>query len=240
MQIKRERYTFSLFKTFPSLIHGYFPRSFGSVTHDYKPFSPTLTNIADNLSISVESIKLMNQVHGGHVSLITTTSPQVSSDYDGLVTNQRGVFLGVKTADCLPILFYDPAQKIIGVCHAGYKGLLADVIPHTLKQMKDLGSSLNDILVGIGPSICDSCYNVEKERIDLFRKKYPEMNNVYKEIGGKYYLDLRKIAQGILEKKGIVPEHIELAPFCTKENPTLFFSRRNEPNGVFLTGIGML
>lgn len=240
MQKNKERYTFSLFKNFPSLIHGYFPRTYGSVTQDYEPSLMTLTTIAENLSIPISSIKLMNQVHGEAVCRISLDSPQVSSDYDGLVAHQKGIFLGVKTADCLPLLFYDPVKNNIGACHAGYKGLLGNSISNTLTGMGEMGSSVKDILVGIGPSICNTCYNVEKERIELFIKRYPEMRNFYTKKDGKYYLDLKKIALFQLENEGILSEHVEFSPFCTKENTALFFSRRVEPTGVFLTGIGML
>ena len=240
MQSHNERFSFSVFETLPNISHGYFTRDFGSVaTADDFPLD-TFKKIASNLSIPVSSIKLMDQIHSGDVCLITSASSQISKNVDGLVTKGKGIFLGIKTADCLPLIFYDPLNHTIGACHAGYKGLLADIIPNTLKEMKKIGAEMKNVLVGIGPSICNSCYNIKDERLALFTKKFPTVSEFYETKDGMYFLDLKKIALSILKNEGINEKHVETSPYCTKEHNDLFFSRRVEKEGVFLTGIGMI
>jgi YfiH family protein len=240
MQIHNKRFSLSKFDTLPHLSHGYFSRKLGSVTKNGFPDNSTLKNVSESLSIPIDSFKLMNQVHGESVTLVSSHTQQVSSDYDGLVTTESGVFLGIKTADCLPVLLYDEQHHVIGACHAGYKGLLNGIIQNTITKMENVGADRDAIIVGIGPSICKSCYTVNRDRIELFQNAYPEMKNFYVRKDETCYLDLKQIALFILESVGIAVRNIEFSPFCTREHTDLFFSRRYEKTGVFLSGIGMI
>lgn len=230
-------HTFKFLEKFP-LVQGYVERSMGSMSFDKESQVPLY--FLDQLQIDVSALKFMNQTHGDKVQEVNTDSPLITENVDGLVTKTKGIILGVKTADCLPLIFYDAEKHIVSACHAGYKGLLVGSIQQTIDHMIRLGSNARDVVVGIGPSICGSCYNVTEDRIQLFIQKYPLMTNIFKKDEKEYFLDLRQVAVSILETKGITRDRIEFSPFCTKEDNEKFFSRRVEARGVFLTIIGML
>lgn len=231
-------YSFTTFAHYP-VIQGYFDRTIGSVTTDHTLDVKALGEMATILSVRPTQIKLMNQVHTASVAVVTANSPQISMEVDGLVTQMKDVILGVKTADCLPIIFYDPVHKIGGICHAGFKGLLAGVIEETVSVMKRLGAIPTDMLVGIGPHICGNCYTVNADRIAAFIAKYPKLTDFYLSREDDYLLDLQKVALYSLNDVGITGNHIEVAPYCTNHMNDLFFSRRAEKTGIFLTVLGM-
>jgi copper oxidase (laccase) domain-containing protein len=121
-----------------------------------------------------------------------------------LITDKKNVPLAVVTADCLPVLLFDPVKKVVGVLHAGRKGLLEGVISNTVQMFeKEFGSEPKDILVGIGPGIEKKCYEVEGEMVDI-----------------------RHQAHFFLRAEGILKEHIEDLDFCTKCNMDRFYSYR--------------
>jgi YfiH family protein len=182
----------------------------------------------------------MKQCHGNTVAEVNQTSPLITENVDALVTVSREIVLGVKTADCIPLIFFDPIYNITSAVHAGYKGLLVGIIQNTLRKMAELGSTISNVMVGVGPCICKSCYNVEKERIDMFSENYPGMETFYEKKSDTYLLDIKAIALYLLHTNGIQKDNIEISPFCTKEDNEKFFSRRVEEKGVFLSVIGMI
>lgn len=239
MQRNTAFHTFSLFSAFP-VLQGYFDRTIGTVMHDGHTDQDVLERMASILGCDSSTFRIMSQVHGNAISYVDEQSAQITPHVDGLLTDKKQLILGTKTADCLPIIFYDPVHQIIATCHAGYKGLLQKIIQETLTKMNEQGSQSSDIMVGIGPSICGSCYSVPEDRITAFGSIYPELRAYYTQQEGTYFLDLQKIARYILESEGVSADHIEFSPFCTKEHTDRFYSRRAEPTGIFLTVIGMI
>lgn len=189
-----------------------------------------------------EKVYAMDQVHGKNVGIISFKSEPITPETDAIITNEKGVSLAVVTADCLPILFYDPKAQAAGVVHAGSKGLLKQVIASVLNKFTSAYKSRpEDIIVTIGPSIEVSCYEVGKEYMRQFEELSWFDETFYREIKGKYYLDLRKIALQSLQKEGILKEHISVSDICTKCATDTYYSyRRGDKTERFVSTISII
>ncbi len=159
------------------------------------------------------------------------------------VTNNvvKNIPLAVLTADCLPILFYDPKKEAIGIAHAGYKGLLNHIIENTVACFaSNFKSDPKDIVVGTGPSIERDCYEVGVDLIEKFQKEFPGFENIFAEKEKKYFLDLRTIAQQCLVKEGILRENIEFMDICTKCDPNFYSYRGGDKEQRFASIISLV
>lgn len=226
--------TFSSFNKFPGLICGISTRHFGDMRS-----IDNLNSFLNNLQIPLEQTVGMEQRHTANIKILDTAKRKMILRTDGLVTNKNNIFLYVITADCLPIIFYDPKNRIVGNLHAGYKGLSDGILSQMIIRMNRLGCDIPGVKVGIGPGIGVCCYNVPKERIELFREKFTDY---FKIINGTYFLDLKKIAVQELMQQGIKEANIEVSAICTKENIDMFYSNRGDTQetfGEFATVIGM-
>ena len=148
-------------------------------------------------------------------------------DTDALITNHKNVHLLVYTADCMPILMYDPVKKVIAAAHSGWKGTVNKIAVKVIKKMEEeFGTKRQDVIVYIGPSIGPCCYKGNDPiRFELF-KKY---KNAVTPLGnGESSLNLWGAAEDDLIEFGVPVEHIENAQVCTFENGDKFASHRRE------------
>ncbi len=228
-------YQFKNLLQYKDIVHGISSKAFMSMKRlDTKQVDRSaLLNFEKTLNI-FDSVITMKQIHSGNVAVIEKLDKTQIPDTDGMITDKHYFPLAVLTADCLPLLFYDPKQNAIAVAHAGYKGLLHHVIEHTIKRMhSEFDSNPKDIIVGIGPSIERDCYEVGKELIDQFKEAFPKFKNIYTETEGNYHLDLRAVAQQCLLKEGILKEHIEVMDICTKCDPNFYSYRGGDGDHRF-------
>ncbi len=166
---------------------------------------------------------------------------------DALITRQRGVALAISTADCVPLLFYDPVVQAIGVAHAGWRGTARGIAAATVAAMSEqFGSRPADIRAGVGPSIGPCCYEVSTEVRELFlgQRAFEEMptEERYRELVASSVvfetvtlpqkeslrLNLWETNRKQLLLAGLLPEHIELPDICTSCAKDRFFSHRAE------------
>lgn len=153
------------------------------------------------------------------------------SDIDGLITNEKGIILSTFYADCVPLFFYDPVKQAIGSSHSGWRGTAGKMGRKTVEaMMREFGSDPKDILAGIGPSICMSCYEVSEDVARVFYEMFPDpfiKNRIVKDNqNGKYQLDLWEANRQILLEAGVQEEHIQVTDLCTCCNPEYLFSHR--------------
>ena len=208
------------------------------------------SRLASTIGIPSNQFTIAKQIHSGHVTIISeelrgkgcSNYKEAIDATDAMVTNVQDICLIILVADCVPILFFDPLRRVIGVCHAGWHGTLKFVAQNTVSAMeKVFGSSPQDILVGIGPSIGPCCYEVGPEVIsqveNIFHTKKEYILHESKD--GKGYFDLWKANLKQLLHAGIEEKNIELAQKCTCHNPELFFSYRHKKGdtGRFCVGI---
>lgn len=186
-----------------------------------------------------KEITLPEQVHGDKiVTMNKKNKGKAVKGADGLVTKEKGVVLGVTTADCLPILFFEDGKEIIGIIHAGWKGSLKRISEKMIRKIKNLGGSAGRLRVIIGPHIQKCCYDIDKRRGNKFRKEFGDQ--VIRRENGKLFLDLTKINLLQLLKSGVKKSNIEVLPFCTSCEEQLFSYRKDKENyGEMLSFIGI-
>jgi YfiH family protein len=185
---------------------------------------------------------MMEQVHGNKVKVVGEIDKgKVIPGIDGMVTTHKGLILGIKVADCLPVLFYDPVGKIIGVAHAGWQGVLKRIAQKVVDLMIKKGSIPSNMLVGIGPRIGGCCYTVQNNRAERFLKEFGKLGNmVFRDKNG-IHLDVAVPIVIQLIASGVLKENIFLPLTCTSCQNQEFFSYRKEHTcGRILGIIGLI
>jgi YfiH family protein len=184
-------------------------------------------HVASNLAITCElvyaqEITAMNAEHGNTVHVVS--KPGLALPGDGLITKQPGLALVALAADCVPFGLVDPVNRVIAVGHAGWRGVLANVMQALLDEFVASGAQLNHTQGIIGPAICAKCYEVPAERVEQFRAVRPEA------ISSTRNLDLVAGVKAVLATQ--VTKIREISG-CTLENKDLFSFRRaaGEPTG---------
>ncbi|GMX66893.1 peptidoglycan editing factor PgeF [Paenibacillus elgii] len=205
--------------------------------------------LAESLELPFESCTYAEQVHGKEIQVVGKGQRGAGNDSrekalqgkDGFVTNEPGVFLHALFADCVPLYFYDPVRKAVGLAHAGWKGTALQIAKATLETMSAAyGTKPRDVKAAIGPSIGVCCYEVDDAVIARMDKVLEQVapgggadesgrSPFYeKQPNGKYKLNLQQINRQIMIKAGIMPSHIEISGLCTSCRTDLFFSHRKE------------
>lgn len=181
---------------------------------------------------------------------------------DALITQEPGVLLSVRGADCMPVLLADPRRRAVAAIHAGWRGALAGIVEIAVGEMiRIFDSNPNDLLAAIGPSIRACCYEVGDEVVNAFCGRYPKGEDYFRaaphdkveaEIARRYpllfltkqppghgldavptlHLDLVAVARDQLCRAGVSAGKIQVADFCTSCRTDLFFSHRKEGSGT--------
>ncbi|HEV2829509.1 MAG TPA: peptidoglycan editing factor PgeF [Pyrinomonadaceae bacterium] len=179
------------------------------------------------------------QVHGADVRLIKShAEARPAADArgdtiycDAIVSNAPGVLVGVKTADCVPVLLGDPKTGAFAAVHAGWRGTLAEVATRGLARMSsEYGTSPRDVCVAIGPAAGACCYEVGTEVIDGFRNSFPHQDLFTETRAGHACINLLEANRVQLISAGVASDNIDIAPLCTMCRTDLFFSYRREKN----------
>jgi polyphenol oxidase len=236
-----EKYQFKNFLQYKNLAHGISSKVFGSIKKNKSDIDREgLATFAKSIGVTGDII-CMRQIHSGTVRIVQDTSDLRITQTDAMVTNNKNLPLAVLTADCLPLIFFDTKKNAIGVAHAGYKGLLNNVLENTILHfVSAFKSDPNDIIVGIGPSIEMDCYEVSEDRIEEFQKVFPKFENIYIKRAEKFFLDLRSVAQQCLVKEGILKENIEVIDICTKCDQEFYSYRRGDYEQRFVSLISLV
>jgi YfiH family protein len=162
------------------------------------------------------------QVHGTEV--LHAREPGHHSGYDAFITNTENLWLCIFTADCLPVLIYDPEQRAIGAAHAGWQGTAAGIVGKTLHAMGEaFGSRPESCEAWIGTGISGDDYEVGTEVAAAFPEKCSMPG-----AEGKRLLDLGAANRMQLLQAGVGGERIERAPYCSFRDEGMFFSYRRD------------
>ena len=145
---------------------------------------------------------------------------------DGLVTNTPGTALVVFTADCTPVLLYDPVTGAVGAVHAGWRGTAADIAGKTVQAMVDnFGTRPEDIRAAIGPNIAQCCFETDRDVPDAMTAALGEAALPYiQKAGNKYHVDLKQINAQFLRRRGVTD--IQISEDCTACQCQRFWSHR--------------
>jgi hypothetical protein len=168
----------------------------------------------------------MRQIHSDRIviadeSLTFDTPPEC----DALITNVPNLPLMVMSADCTPILLYDPITRSIGAVHAGRAGALAEILPKTIRKMGEaFGSRMSDLYITMGPSIHGCCYEINDQiAADVIASGYPA---ALRSEEGKVYLDVNTVLKTQLERMGFPSNRLEIIDECTACRCDTYFSYR--------------
>lgn len=196
-------------------------------------------NVEENLRIlgtavgfSLEDLVATKQTHSDIVRRVGRGDrggymvEGASAECDALITNESGVGLTVFTADCTPILLYDPVTGAVGAAHAGWRGTAKGIAARTVEAMaKEFGCQPQNICVAIGPNIGPCCFETDADVPDAMVHAFGDGAYAHiRQENGKYYVNLKELNALCLRNAGV--RHIEISPLCTACRQDLFWSHR--------------
>ncbi|OGQ78592.1 MAG: hypothetical protein A3F90_05390, partial [Deltaproteobacteria bacterium RIFCSPLOWO2_12_FULL_60_19] len=162
-------------------------------------------------------IVTMTQVHGDRIIDVKDNRLKEAGEADGLVTEERGLFPAVLTADCVPILFTVRGPKLVAVAHAGWRGTLAGIAAKMVRHLRDsYGVDPSSIEAALGPAVGPCCYEIGADVSQPLAQRWGSLAERCLELrNSKQFLDLRALNRSILEDAGVPPAQIfEVGP-CT-------------------------
>lgn len=165
----------------------------------------------------------LEQVHGGAVHVVTGAPPGEGAgraEADAVVTDLPGITLMVRVADCVPLLLADPAAGVIGAAHCGRPGLTAQIVPHVVEAMRDLGA--RRLVAWVGPHVCGACYEVPAVMQEQVAALLPQARATTS--WGTPSLD---IGAGVRAQLSAADVRAIDAGRCTRESPDLYSFRRD-------------
>ncbi len=245
-------------KKFPRLIHGTSPRFFTDEENRRRPLLPRANSGGDetrehvslflrSLNVAAPQARLVRQVHGDAVFVLKKNDgPQAGSENaeaDAIVANETGAPMGILTADCVPVILYDPVAHAAGVAHAGRKGTELGVVSRTLKKMRALyGCEMKNVVMGMGPGIGPCCYEVDAACLEIFKKNYAEWEDLVSPSpnDGRYLLDLFRANEMDAQRAGLKPENIFRSELCTACRSDILYSYRKEGDAGRMITVVML
>ncbi len=175
------------------------------------------------------------QIHSDRVLVVEAPGPQ--GEGDALVSNRPGVRLAIRTADCLPILIADPRTRTVAAVHAGWRGVVSDIVSKTVHRMcEDFDSKPEDLIVAIGTGSGGCCFEVGPEVAVQFAPFFPELD-----LTGRARVDLVETTCRQLRRNGVSEEQISSSALCSYCNPELFesYRRDREAAGRMIAMIGV-
>ena len=175
-----------------------------------------------------ESIFTVKQTHGDNVFILNNPAEPIDKiEADSIITNLKGIRIGVKTADCVPILITDLDATFISAIHSGWRGSYYEITPKTIdKIIENFKIDPNDIVACVGPSILSCCYEVSFDLWNKFKIKFGQNKFVFSEKNNRFYLNLARLNLSFLQSKGI--SKVDIINQCTFCNDDFFSYRRDK------------
>ena len=174
----------------------------------------------------LKNLRYCRQIHSASVVPVGDAAQPPAEqlpEADALITAQRGVALGIFTADCIPIFIIDVATPAIGIVHAGWRGTLARIAVNTLAHMKThFGTLTTNCQIHLGPSIQKCCYTVSTELLTQFTEHFGNT------VANGTNLSLQTANVNQLIEIGVPTTAISVSPFCTACRTDIFYSHRAE------------
>ena len=187
--------------------------------------------VASALGFDMKNLVLTQQTHSDIVRSVTKADARginnrLYPECDALITNDPGTALCIFTADCTPVLLYDPVTGAVGAAHAGWRGTVAKIAAKTLSCMVDsFGCRPENIRAAIGPNIAQCCFETDKDVPEAILAAYGDAAQKYiRRAGDKYYVNLKEVNALSLRDVGVT--HMEISEMCTYCSHDLFWSHR--------------
>ncbi len=187
--------------------------------------------LAKKYTYDYNKLIYMQQMHGNNVQIVDKNSPRLIKNCDGIITNERDLVLMVMVADCVPILFMDNKEGVIGAVHAGRNSTFLKISQITVEKMiKHFSCKVENIQVVMGPSIHKCCYEVDDSMINIVKNTFGE------EFIHNQNIDLQGINKKLLNDLGVFD--IKILDICTRCSNKEFFSYRK--NKTYKRFAGMI
>lgn len=200
--------------------------------------------LAEKLMIKPDQLVFPRQTHTNCIAEINEIPKSEIKETDALVTDKTGICLCVQTADCVPILLFDPVNNIIAAVHAGWRGTVKKIAEITVQKMVlQYHSSPENIIAAIGPSIGPEIYEVGDEVVEEVRKSIPNSGTLlHKKNSGKYHVNLWEANRQVLLNNGLSEKNIEILGECSFTENGKYFSARKDgtDTGRMVSGIMLL
>lgn len=172
--------------------------------------------------LGVDQLVSCRQVHGTHLEALPSSAKALETGCDGLMTNEIGIGLMIRHADCQATIFFDPVKKVIANVHCGWRGNVQNIYAKTVNELKEkFGCSPSDLLVCISPSL-----GPENAEFTNFKEELPKAFWSYQV--RPCYFNFWEIAKEQLLSAKILENHIEIAEICTMREEKDFFSYRRD------------
>lgn len=194
--------------------------------------------LAEAVGISPDNVVRCHQVHGTRVAKVDwTDAGQSKAQTDGLITDAEALPLAWVFADCVPVLLFDPVQRVLGGCHAGWRGTVNGVAVATLWAMQAAyGTNPAHVLACIGPSIGPHSYQVGPDVVEMARAKLKRAERFIIQPDGsesfrasqRAYFDLWQANAAQLIEEGVEASNVEISQIDTARNTRDFYSHRAE------------
>ncbi len=235
-----------IFSNFPEILFGMSTTQGGVSPNKFGlNLSYTVGDLSENVSenrrrffsslgITEDRIAFTQQMHTNNIAAVSSGGKFPNTD--ALVTNQRNVYLSISSADCTPVMLYDPVTKTIAGIHAGWRGTASKITKKTVAKMfVYCGAKPANIVAFIGPSAGSCCYEVDEE----VAKRFPAQCSVLN-ADSKYFLDVKKANLIQLLECGVQGKHIEIHNDCSIHDIRYHSHRRDgKESGRMLAIIGM-
>jgi hypothetical protein len=188
--------------------------------------------VAEKFNISPDKLVTVNQVHEETIVVVDNRNYHAvkNSQADAMITNVPGIAIGVETADCVPILIFDPKTSAVAAIHAGWRSTVKKIVQLAVKKMQaEFGSDPTQLIAGIGPAIGAECYEVDEPVMGPIRETFPFWQDVTIPRGtGRWGLDLVKANTMELIQIGLAEKNVHGLGVCTSCSKDLFYSFRAE------------
>lgn len=230
-------------ESYKGLLHGFMGRRGGKsaapytglntshrVGDDPKVVSQNVCDVKLAVGIHDGRVVTMRQVHGDKIVEVKDKKLKEAGEADGMITGEADLYLAVLTADCVPLLFVAPKQKLVAAVHAGWRGTLAGIAEKTVRLFKSqYNIEANDLEVALGPSIGVCCYEVKDDVTVPLMKKWGKLTtpSIFVK-GGKSCVNLRRLNRDILRASGVPGNQLFQVGPCTSCAAEEFFSYRRE------------
>jgi len=182
-------------------------------------------------------VTMGHQVHGDRIAIIDRPGlPREELEgYDAFITRLEGCAIAARTADCIPILLYDAANRVVAAVHSGWKGTVLRISQKVVAEMAGrYGTAPEELSAVIGPGICRECFQVGPEVVEKFGEAGFDLKAIWRRNGERIegdlatgdHLDLFEANRLLLVEAGLKPEKIQVSGLCTFEDERFYSARR--------------
>ncbi len=188
--------------------------------------------VAATLGINAFRVVTVDQVHGENIVKVDALNYRSvrTIHADAMITDVPGLAVGVETADCVPVLLFDPARPAVAAVHAGWRSTVKKIVQKTINRMnEEFGSEPARMIAAIGPAIGQECYEVDEPVMEAVRDSFSFWKDVTIPNGAdRWKLDLVKANRMELQQIGLQEKNIHAVGMCTACRKDLFYSYRAE------------